>query len=85
VELDIQIQIYFKLQRVFPGGSITMTIQHTNTHITQNSTTKQKTNKEKQISSQSYTKDEGNISSTEYGIEKGEEIKLSLIQVLEAY
>jgi hypothetical protein len=65
-------QIYFKLQMVFTHGSITTTIQHTNTQVTykihishntntdvtQNGTTKQ-TNKKKQISSQSYTNSEG--------------------------
>jgi hypothetical protein len=44
-----------------------------------------KTNKEKQNSSQSYTNSEGHITANEYSIEKGEEIKLSLIQALETY
>jgi hypothetical protein len=56
-----------------------------NTHITQNSTTKNKQNKEKQISSQSYTNNEGHITANEYSVEKGEEMKLSLIQALETY
>jgi hypothetical protein len=61
-------------------------IIHTITHITQNNTTKtNKPNKEKQISSQSYTNSEGDITANEYSVEKREEIKLSLIQALEAY
>jgi hypothetical protein len=32
---------------VLPVGSVTATIQHTNAHITQNNTTKNKQNKEK--------------------------------------
>jgi hypothetical protein len=55
---------------------------NTVTHITQNNTTENKQNKEKQISSQSYTNSEGPITATEYATEK-EEIKLFLIQALE--
>jgi hypothetical protein len=44
-----------------------------------------KQNKEKQNSSQSHTNSEGHITANEYSVEKGEEIKLSLIQALEAY
>jgi hypothetical protein len=51
---------------------------HTNTHITQNNTTKIEQNKEKQSSSQSYANSEGQITANEYRAEKGEEIKLSL-------
>jgi hypothetical protein len=40
-------------------------------------------NEEKQISSQSYTNSEEHIIANEYSAEKGEEIKLSLIQALE--
>jgi hypothetical protein len=58
---------------------------HTNTHITQINTTKNKQNKEQQISSQSYTNREGHITANEYRIEKGKGIKLSLILALEAY
>jgi hypothetical protein len=58
---------------------------HTNTHITQNTTTKNKQNKEKQISSQSYTNSEGYITANDYSVVKGEEIKLSPMQALEAY
>jgi hypothetical protein len=55
-------------------------------HITQHNTTKtSKQNKEKQMSSQRYTNSDGHITANEYSIEKGEEIKLSLIQALEAY
>jgi hypothetical protein len=41
-----------------------------------------KTNK---ISSQNHTNSEGHITADEYSVEKGEEIKRSLIQALEAY
>jgi hypothetical protein len=41
--------------------------------------------KEKQISSQSYTYNEGHITANDYSVEKEEEIELSLIQALEAY
>jgi hypothetical protein len=55
------------------GGSTTTTIQHTNTHITQNTTIKNKqTNKqnnENQISSQSHTNSEGHITASEYSVE----------------
>jgi hypothetical protein len=44
-----------------------------------------KQNKEKQLSSQSYTNSEGRITANEYSVEKGKEIKLALIQALEAY
>jgi hypothetical protein len=52
-----------------------------NTHITQNNTTKCK----KQTSSQSHTNSEGHITANEYSVEKGEEIKRSLIHALEPY
>jgi phage regulator Rha-like protein len=42
-----------------------------------------KQNKEKQISSQRYTKSGGHITVNEYSVEKGKEIKRSLIQALE--
>jgi hypothetical protein len=48
-------------------------------HITQNNTN------QKQIRSQSHTNSEGHITANEYGVEKGEEIKRSLIQALETY
>jgi hypothetical protein len=46
-----------------------------------------KTNKQnkKEISSQSHTNSEGHITVNEYSVEKGEEIKRSLIQALETY
>jgi hypothetical protein len=47
-----------------------------NTHSTQNNTTKtNKQNKDKQISSQSYTNSEGHITANEYSIEKGKRNK----------
>jgi hypothetical protein len=52
------------------------------THITQNNTTK---NKQKQISSQSHTNSEGHITANEHSVEKGKDIKRSLIQALEPY
>jgi hypothetical protein len=73
----------------FPGGSITTTIQHTNTHVTytqiqiSHKITPLKTNKqnkEKQISSQGYTNSEGHITANEYCLEIGKEMKISLIQ-----
>jgi hypothetical protein len=77
---------------VLPGGSITTTIQHTNTQVTytqihiSHKITPLKTNRtEKQISSQSYTNSEGHITENDYSVEKGEELKRSLIQALEAY
>jgi hypothetical protein len=73
------------------GGSITTTIQHTNTQVTNTvhishkiSLKTNKQNKENQISSQSYTNSEGHITANEYSVEK-EKKKLSPIQVLEAY
>jgi hypothetical protein len=51
--------------------------------ITQLYTNKQ--NREKHISSQSYTNSEGHLTASEYSVDKGEEIKLSQIQALEAY
>jgi hypothetical protein len=67
------VEIYFQTANgVLPSGSNTMTVEHTNTHITQNNTTKSKQNKDKQISSQSYTNTEGYITAIECSIEKQE-------------
>jgi hypothetical protein len=60
-------------------------ITYTQIHISNKITPKNKQNKEKQISSQSYTKSERHITANEYRIEKGDGIKLSLLQALEAY
>jgi hypothetical protein len=73
---------------------LAVSLQHQNTQvaytqihiphkITQLKTNKQ--NKDKQISSQSYTNSAGHITANEYSVEKGAEIKRSLIQALEAY
>jgi hypothetical protein len=37
------------------------------------------------VSSQNYTNNEGHITANEYRVEKGEEMWLSLVQILEAY
>jgi hypothetical protein len=58
---------------------------HTNSHMAQNNTINKQNKRRKQISSQSHTNSEGHITANEYSVEKGEEIKRSLIQVLEAY
>jgi hypothetical protein len=79
-------QIYFKLQMGFYPVSVTLRQYrtqihklhilytyhiHTNTHITQNNTTKDKQTKQtNQISSQSYTDSEGHITANEYSVEK---------------
>jgi hypothetical protein len=54
-----------------------MSLRHENTqiHITHKI----------QISSQSYTNSEGHITGNEYSVGKGKEIKLSLLQAMEAY
>jgi ribosomal protein S4 len=60
-------------------------ITHTNTHITKSDAIKINKTRNIQTISQSHTNSKGHITASEYSVEKGEEIKRSLIQVLEAY
>jgi hypothetical protein len=55
-----------------PGGSITATMQHTNTQGTKAIHIKQ--TKQRKIISQSYTNSEGHFTDDEYSVEEGKEL-----------
>jgi hypothetical protein len=77
--------------RFLPGGSIT-TIQNTNTQVTYtihishtHIHTKNKQTEQRNINQRTKLYIEGHITANEYRVGKGKEIKLCLIQALEAY
>jgi hypothetical protein len=76
-----EIEIYFNLQMGFTRWQYHYDNTTHQIHLSHKITPL----KTKHISSQSYTNIDGHITVNQYSVEKGKEIKLSLIQALEAY